>query len=271
MKVPRIIQNPAVITGCVLLVSLIISVSWHFVFTTHRAARINSIRRELKARQEFDHVYLVIRGKNSIPEIKGEIASEAVFASLTNLLSNLASDMPVGIWVEWPIGRDPNREPGGMIGTTVGEWGGTYDRISSNISSTSFYCFAAFLFSFVSTGFWRFWKRVCIEEKPWRNWLLLILTPFFGPATIALLWWKQPDWKGPSWNQWLVFTSLLTISFLITTALFTYCLHSMIQGRRRLLSSLGIFVGGLSTLPESLMVTSIIVETFLRGVPELIK
>ena len=263
MKVPRIIQNPAVITGCVLLVSLIISVSWHFVFTTHRAARINSIRRELKARQEFDHVYLVIRGKNSIPQIKGGIASEAVFASLTNLLSNLAPDMPIGIWVEWPIGRDPNREPGSMIGTTVGEWGGTYDRISSNISSTSFYCFAAFLCSFVSTGFWRFWKRVCIEEKPWRNWLLLILTPFFGPAMIALLWWKQPDWKGSSGNQWVVFILILTISFLITTSLFIYCLHSMVKGRHRFLSSLGMFVSGLAALLESLIVARIIVAPFL--------
>jgi len=227
---------------------------------------MNSVGRELKARQEFAHVYLVMGEKNSNPEIKGEIATESVFVSLTNLLSNLAPDMPIGIWVEWPIERDPNREPGGMIGTTVGEWGGTYDRISSNISSTSFYCFAAFLFSFVSTGFWRFWKRVCIEEKPWRNWLLLVLAPFLSPAMVALLCWKQSD---PSGNQMFDFISIT--SFLVTTALFTYCLHSMVKGRHRLLSSLGIIVSGLATLPECLMVTTIIVEPFLRGVPAMVK
>src|ERR1019366_4133775 len=174
MKMLKSFRNPVVITGSILLACLASFLLWHSVTNEHIAARMDTVARELKGRPEFSHVYVLLGQKNSNPEVKGKVASEAEFASLTNLLSNFAPDVPVGIWMEWPINRDPNYEAGGMIGTTVGKRG-IYDKIGQALSSVSFFSFAVFLFSLVSTGFWHLWANICVERKVSRDLFILIL------------------------------------------------------------------------------------------------
>jgi hypothetical protein len=257
VKTLNIIRSPAVITGCILLVCLAGNLLWRSAYNANLAARIAAVARELKDRPEFSGVYVVSDRKALNLEVRGKVQRETDFTSLTNLLSSIAPDVPIGIWIDWPTNRDSKYESAGAIATTVGEEG-RYNKINDVLSAASFLALAVFLCSVVSTGFWHLWAKVCVERKAGRDLFVLILTPFFSLVLAAIVWWNSPS-KGLNWNPWLIL-----FSFFITAALFTYCVHSAVKGRYRLLSFLGILASGLTMLPECLIVTMIAVEPFMK-------
>ena len=218
-----------------------------------RSARLAAVTDGLKTRPEFSAVHVEFDQKTV--KVTGSVQREADFILLTNFLSSVAANVPMGIWIDWPAGHDSTRELGGMIATTIGN-----DAIysSSNLSSVLLITFAVFLLCLVSTGFWHLWKMVCVQQKPHRDFPVLVLSPFFSLTSVAVIWWNLPS-KGTSGNLWLILFFLL-----INTALFTYCLYSMLKKRYRLLSSLGVFVSGLATLPEYLIATIVIIEPFIK-------
>jgi hypothetical protein len=253
MRKFSLVRNPVVIAGCILFACIAASSLWHFVCNAHRSARIAVIAGELKNKPEFSAIRLVSDQRPF--KLTGAVQKETDFVALTNFLSSVAADVPIEIWINWPAGHDSNREPGGMIATTVGKEA-TYS--SSNLSSVLLISFAVFLLCLVSTSFWPLWKMVCVEQKPQRDLPILVLSPFFSFISVGIIWWNLPS-KGENGNLWLILFFLV-----INTALFTYCLYSMLKKRYRLLSSLGVFVSGLATLPEYLIATIVVVEPFLK-------
>jgi hypothetical protein len=254
MKIQKLIFVPVVIGG-LLILCLAGSFGWRLAWKAHASAQIASINHGLKVKPAFSDVRLAANDSALGCEVRGTVPSVADFIALTNMLSAVSPAVPIEVWINWPSNAN---HTGGTIATTIGQAVGINSRVSDDLSSASFFLAAVFLFSIFAAGCWYFWKRVCLEHKPRLDLALLISAPFLSLSLMAAVWWNSPI-KDLNWNPWLVF-----FSFFITTALFTSSLYSMVCGRYRLLSSLGIIVVGLAVLPECLIATTIIFGFLVR-------
>jgi len=218
-----------------------------------RSNRITVIADGLKAKPGFSAVHMEF-DQNTI-KVMGSVQREADFILLTNFLSSVAKSVSIEVWIDWPVARDPTHLTGGMIATTIGtasEYG------MSNLSSLLLVAFAVFLFCLISTVFWCLWKFVCVQQKPQRDLPVLIFSPFFSAISVFAIWWNLPS-KGTDGNLWLILLFLL-----INTALFNYCLYSMLKKRYCLLSLFGVAFSCLATLPEYLLFAIVAVEPFIK-------
>ena len=109
---------------------------------------------------------------------------------------------------------------------------------------------------FLTVGFWCLWKKVCMNPQPRRDLPVLILIPLLSPAMFGIMWWNTPE-KGSNWNVWFV-----VIPLLITVAMFSYSIFSVVKKRYSLLSTLGVFISGLATLLECGAATYVIIVMF---------
>jgi hypothetical protein len=117
-------------------------------------------------------------------------------------------------------------------------------------------CIPVALMCVLALGFWRLWKSVCVSPQPRRDLPVLILIPFLSLVMLGVTWWNTPE-KGSNWNIWAVAFPLL-----ITVAMFSYSIYSVVNRRHRLLSFLGVLVSGLVTLLECGAATYVIIAMF---------
>ena len=111
----------------------------------------------------------------------------------------------------------------------------------------------------LSFCFWNLWKRVCVDRKSLRDLSVLFLTPILSPIILGVSSWNFagsfcnfPD-KGLKQD-----IGVIALSLLLTNAMFSYSLYSMVKGHYRILSALGVLISGLVVLVESFYLSMII-------------
>jgi len=117
-------------------------------------------------------------------------------------------------------------------------------------------CITSTPICFLSMGFWLLWRRMCISPQPRRDFPVLVVIPLLSPFMFGVTWWNAPD-QTSNWNIWFI-----VFPMLITIAMFSYSLYSMVKRRYFLLSTLGTFISGVVAFLESGVATSIILTTF---------
>ncbi len=237
----KTLRHSLISVACILIVFIVGFLLWHSMHKTDKAVRIAAVIREIKKRPEYSDVYATSNLQLPHFQLKGKVKNKADFMSLTNLLCSVAPDLPIDVWISCPAGRGADQEPGENIATTVGR---TYDDDGLSPASVFAISITLFMEVIIIVGFWHLWKILCVEQKPKRDMCVISSAPFLSLATVAVIWWNSPS-KDSNWNPWVVL-----FAFLVTTALFSYCLYSAFKGRYRLLSFLGIFTSVLPMLLE---------------------
>ena len=132
-----------------------------------------------------------------------------------------------------------------LLGTTV-NGGSVYATVSKAFSSAIAFSIAPFLLAILCLSFWHLWKVVSAKQKPWREFLLLGSCPFVTLGMLPMALFSFPG--NDAGNPWCIY-----VSFVISAALFTHSLYSMVAGRYRLLSGLGICISGPVMLIECML------------------
>ena len=120
-------------------------------------------------------------------------------------------------------------------------------------------CIPVALLCLFSIGFWRLWKKVCAKPKPGRDLPVLSLIPFLSPLMFGITWWHIPE-QGGNWN-----ISYIVFPLLVSVAMFSYSLYSIVSRRYLLLSTLAILTSGLAALLECVFATVIILVGFVSN------
>ena len=225
MNLARHIKRPIAVILCMMIACIAGALLWRVAQTAHTHARSRAIAKAIEATPEFSHVHVTPRQKSRDLEVNGTVQTREEFSSLTNMLRPFASDMSIQVDIEWPTGRDYNREPG-MVVTRLGERG-VYAKIGDVLSCTLFISFSFFLFVLVATFFWSLWKKIRVGEKRARDFVVLVFAPFISTALAILSIWYFPSMisQGPIWP--------IPWAFLCSVCLLTYCFRVLVKGPYR--------------------------------------
>ena len=245
MNLARHIKRPIAVILCIMIACIAGALLWRVAQTAHTHARSRAIVKAIEATPEFSHVHVTPRQKSRDLEVNGTVQTREEFSSLTNMLRPFASDMSIQVDIEWPTGRDYNREPGGRADTVLGELG-VYAEIGEVLSGTAFISFSVFLFVLVATLFWSLWKKIRVGEKRARDFVVLVFAPFISTTLAILAIWYFPSTisQGPIW--------LIPWASLCSICLLTYCFRVLVKGPYRLLASVGLLTSAISAFPACL-------------------
>jgi hypothetical protein len=259
MSLPQYIKRPAALVSCILIACIAAALLLRIAENAHINAQTRAILQAIKLTPDFSHVY-VRPGKWPLDlGIYGTVQTDKQFSALTNMLNAVASDMSIEVRIEWPTGRDYDREPGGMVGTRVGERG-LYKKIGGALSDAVFFSFSVFLFVVVASLFSDLWRKTGLGQKRYENLLVLVLAPFISIALALLAFLCNLPSKGLEGRIRL----LVPLSFLCSACLVAYSFRALVKGPYRLLSSVVLAITFIVAVPGCLGSAAMVADHFMQ-------